>query len=1067
MSESTLLNHYKISSLNPIEWPAEKDQDSSDDEQLPQTATANPIRRSKSRYSVLEPRRLRKSGIAGAEKTKDGIDNLVQKDEPDPLGDHASVVQALRQRGLPVEDDLKLRNRFLLSSTTFNPNLFLAQVHRDASTDTLFKGLDYLSRSIEQKSASLKVLVESNFERFVRAKATIDNVYTEMRNKGHEPESPTSPRRPHSRQQSRQHSRQTSRSSLGHYRQSSNPMSPRMDAGRQPESPSLKKNALLKENEYGVQPIKSPLMEVAIKAEEVWGPALGGKDKEESLKAVLACVEKNRGMFELGLSLRDCIKRKDHENLVEDYTRARKYANDAKSIADKAIQNRVALTDSEIHTIIVTGRMWADVEEQIEAFKRDVWRRLAGTHFTKQPVTEPEKSEEHMSLISILLELGVEDNPIWVWLLSRYDFLKNKITATAERSRVETEVLRRRLASSEKPSLAARRTHLLSATNQGRPADNSTLDSTKVMEFWDHVHTSLRALLATQGGVLGEVIEFWETAQSFIDGKAQKTLPIGIDRQSQKHHRLSGDGVKDLQSGALELVNLIRESVFAFFADPPPEDISMLYSPIPPDTPLTPVPRTPKSAGLSPRSTTRFQFDLSDIPPPSPRTGQSWEKYAFWPPTCNALSGVHFLSKIMILVGTAASDMAGLNIARDTSRQNDTLKALLGGVRERCAQAVCSAWGNDAETFKVLEDWTRSTERREYTNYPQRFGAIEGTLLGSMQKILYVSEAMNRPGSAAVVVPPSAKLIQMVRSQFVGSIYKSLSGMVENAERPLKLGNMVVDDDDDLAKPARNLIAPDSDSTIIDASNRARQNVRILLTLSNLHNLQSSIIPSLTSTFESLFSVTFTEENATIRDVLAQIEARLFQSYVEPLARSIDRLVQDGISSPTWEPQTPRPTDARPYIYEVLLELVAVHAEASAISTSLTTGIIKKLLEEASKSLINAFQKRAKYTLAALMQATLDVEFLAQTLNNYTSEKTSEVQSKIYVKLDERTDNEARLRLQGELPELRGVLKRLRVKTGGEFGCFRRARGATVGQGQGHGSSVASGNSGRSSSRAM
>ena len=40
---------------------------------------------------------------------------------------------------------------------------------------------------------------------------------------------------------------------------------------------------------------------------------------------------------------------------------------------------------------------------------------------------------------SILLELGVEDNPIWVWLLSRYDYLKNKITRTFERIRIEIE----------------------------------------------------------------------------------------------------------------------------------------------------------------------------------------------------------------------------------------------------------------------------------------------------------------------------------------------------------------------------------------------------------------------------------------------------------------------------------------------------------------------------------------------------------------------------------------------------------------------------------------------------
>ncbi|KAK4987319.1 hypothetical protein LTR28_001876, partial [Elasticomyces elasticus] len=46
----------------------------------------------------------------------------------------------------------------------------------------------------------------------------------------------------------------------------------------------------------------------------------------------------------------------------------------------------------------------------------------------------------------------------------------------------------------------------------------------------------------------------------------------------------------------------------------------------------------------------------------------------------------------------------------------------------------------------------------------------------------------------------------------------------------------------------------------------------------------------------------------------------------------------------------------------------------------------------------------------------------------------------IYLALDERTDNDARVRLQAELPEMRALLKRLREGTKGVFGCFKRER---------------------------
>jgi exocyst complex component 2 len=78
-----------------------------------------------------------------------------------------------------------------------------------------------------------------------------------------------------------------------------------------------------------------------------------------------------------------------------------------------------------------------------------------------------------------------------------------------------------------------------------------------------------------------------------------------------------------------------------------------------------------------------------------------------------------------------------------------------------------------------------------------------------------------------------------------------------------------------------------------------------------------------------------------------------------------------------------------------------------------------------------------------LMQATLDTEFIAQTMSQYSTEDASAVQSQIYVELDQRTTHEARARLQSELGEMRGILKRLREKTKGEFACFRKTKSNT------------------------
>jgi exocyst complex component 2 len=109
--ETEILNKYNLTTLYPAAWPEEKD--AADEGELSAdeapAAAAKAVRRSRSRYSVLEDRSRFSRQIPGAERSKDGVETLVQKDEQDPLGMYPSVVQVLRARSLAVEDDIKLR----------------------------------------------------------------------------------------------------------------------------------------------------------------------------------------------------------------------------------------------------------------------------------------------------------------------------------------------------------------------------------------------------------------------------------------------------------------------------------------------------------------------------------------------------------------------------------------------------------------------------------------------------------------------------------------------------------------------------------------------------------------------------------------------------------------------------------------------------------------------------------------------------------------------------------------------------------------------------------------------
>ena len=219
-----------------------------------------------------------------------------------------------------------------------------------------------------------------------------------------------------------------------------------------------------------------------------------------------------------------------------------------------------------------------------------------------------------------------------------------------------------------------------------------------------------------------------------------------------------------------------------------------------------------------------------------------------------------------------------------------------------------------------------------------------------------------------------------------------------------------------------------------------------------MSHFQSQIAPQLLSLFETLFSVQLTDETARIRDVLSQLDTQLFASYTKPHAFLIHGWIEAGIFSPTWASSAVRgrvsDLDPSPYVSTVLLHLVTVHSVTSTTSpgSTLTPRILKSLFEATTQSLISTFSspKLPSISLPQLMQATLDVEFISQTLASYTTDKASQTQTDIYQVLDQKTDNQARTRLQDELGGLRTGLKRLREGRRGEFACFRRVKRGTV-----------------------
>ena len=128
------------------------------------------------------------------------------------------------------------------------------------------------------------------------------------------------------------------------------------------------------------------------------------------------------------------------------------------------------------------------------------------------------------------------------------------------------------------------------------------------------------------------------------------------------------------------------------------------------------------------------------------------------------------------------------------------------------------------------------------------------------------------------------------------------------------------------------------------------------------------------------------------------------------------------------------------------MTLVKVHTEVSTTvsgsgdnTSALLNQTLQYLLEKIAQVQLDAFKDRKPntYTLPALMQATLDTEFIASSMAQYETKTAKDITSTIYTELDQRTNNESRAQLQQELGNMRILLKKLREGSRASFGCFK------------------------------
>ncbi|KAJ7275010.1 exocyst complex component sec5 [Mycena rebaudengoi] len=403
-------------------------------------------------------------------------------------------------------------------------------------------------------------------------------------------------------------------------------------------------------------------------------------------------------------------------------------------------------------------------------------------------------------------------------------------------------------------------------------------------------------------------------------------------------------------------------------------------------------------------------FKLSDMAAVMSPGGNNTNPPAL-PTNSNSLCTAHYLMKILGEVQETVNELNGMEISNEVS---SGLKSLMESAKWRFEDILVTAWLRDANLFYYLEEWIASPVDTSATHYLTQMELFQRHVTTAAFKLAGGVDLSPSSASISKTVrqnPIPSAFVSKITKAFLDALYAFLDGLVHLAseESPIVTGKMPVTE---------------------AAGGPGGPNPLELLDL--LDGL------------ETAFGISISEDRQTLMTVVQELDKTLFDGYSKPKADNVTSIIRGGIleSGMDWY-ETPQPTEIRPYMYEALIYLVTVHAQVSAISEALLSRTLTVLVEAMATEAFQCFKQVPRFGMGGMLRATLEIEFMHQTLgryvspNGYAAKQLGELYTNISKAYAKRPGDEG---LQASLDGVKRTLSDTRRATGIEFLCFRATK---------------------------
>ncbi|KAG9311750.1 exocyst complex component Sec5-domain-containing protein [Chiua virens] len=343
------------------------------------------------------------------------------------------------------------------------------------------------------------------------------------------------------------------------------------------------------------------------------------------------------------------------------------------------------------------------------------------------------------------------------------------------------------------------------------------------------------------------------------------------------------------------------------------------------------------------------------------------------PKHSNSLTTAYFLIKILVEIQDCATEIMGMDTVPESS---SNLRNLMESARWKFGDILVRAWLRDATLFHLLETWAPSTADPSITQFMPVLDVFQRHLTTSALKIAGGIELSSTSSSFRTIQNQILPAVAgKITKAFLDAIYAFLDGLIHLTSPEWCVIT-------EASGPDQPLSSKPYDLNDVDT--------RLLLMLSNFVYLSGTLIPNMISQLESIFGVSNEENRNTLVKVVRTLDQRLFESYVTPKSGLVTNILRAGIldREMDWY-ETPQPTGKHEKfgltMFRASMMLVEIHAQVSRVSDGLLERVLYALVEDAADEALHSFQQVQRFGMGGMLRATLEIEFMHQTLARYVS----------------------------------------------------------------------------------